>query len=104
MLQGGGLRTAQLLGSGSWRAWRSRGWPASRCYDKEIYARDYIEFLTVEDRPVFEAAQAGGEREWTEKPFAQGVGIRIKQAELVYRALSAQGVPVKPVWSKKEEG
>ncbi len=66
-------------------------------------AGDYIEFLTVEDRGAFTLAQAKGEEKYTEQPCAQGVGIRVKNADAVHTALVAQGTAVKPVWSKRPE-
>ncbi len=67
-------------------------------------AGDYIEFLTVEDRATYLLAQANGDEWYTERSCAQGVGIRVKDADAVYAALVAQGTAVKPVWSKRPEG
>lgn len=65
--------------------------------------RDYIEFLTVEDRGLFEAAQAKGEHEQTDKPCVQGVGVRVTDARAVHGALTVQGAAVSAVWSKRPE-
>jgi len=65
---------------------------------------DYIEFLTVEDNETFAAAQARSEEEWTNRPCAQGLGVRVTDAAGVHAALAAQGTPVKPLTSKRPEG
>ena len=65
---------------------------------------DYIEFLTVEDRKIFEAAEAHDDHQWSEEPCAQGVGIRMQNAPLIHKKLADQGTSVKPVWSKRPEG
>jgi len=65
---------------------------------------DYIEFLTVEDLDAFAAAQARGEDKWTNKPCAQGLGVRVTNAAAMHASLAAQGTPVRPLASKRPDG
>jgi|GEM_PF-5480172 len=65
---------------------------------------DYIEFITVEVRELFDAAQGKhGNMVFSEDPYAQGVGIRAQSVQSVFEELKKQGTAVKPVWSKAPE-